>query len=200
MSEPQSALSGARFEGIATIEELRPQGMITLRADLADPAVVDAVKTATGLGLPERRRIVAVETGAGLKAVAWMSPDELLLVLPYIEVRAALTALEAGLKGQHFLAVDVSNARATFRISGPAAREVLAKLCPVDLHPMAFGPGEIRRSRAAQVAAAFWISSPADAVAEQFTLVCFRSVAAYVFDLLTAGATPGGEVGLFAAP
>jgi len=79
-----------------------------------------------------------------------------------------------------------------FRSRGPAAREVLAKLTSTDLYREVFHPGMLCRSRAAQVAAAFWMSG-----AEEFTLVSFRSVADYVFGLLQISARPGGEVGLF---
>lgn len=186
MAEPVSALQGARFDGYAQISEVGPVGMISLRGNPAELAT--AVQAVVGLAMPGPRRI---ET-AGERSVGWMSPDEFLLILPYAEVRVALERLHTALKGQHFLAVDVSDARAVFRINGPKAREVLAKLCPVDLSPGAFQPGELRRTRAAQVAAAIWISGP-----DEFTLVSFRSVAAYVFGILTASATPGGEVGLF---
>ena len=47
----------------------------------------------------------------------------------------------------------------------------------------------IRRTRIAQVAGAFWRSGP-----EEFTLVTFRSVAAYVMALLETSARPGSEL------
>jgi sarcosine oxidase, subunit gamma len=174
--------------GFAEVAELAPLGMIALRGDLADPAMAKAVKAAVGLALPGVRAIV---TDAD-RSVGWMSPDELLLVMPYGQVQTALTALNKALKAKHFLAVDVSDSRAVFRLRGAAARDVLAKLSPTDLSPAAFQPGMLRRSRAAQVAAAFWISGE-----DEFTLVCFRSVADYVFGLLQMSVAPGGEVGLY---
>lgn len=191
MSDVASALGGARFEGFATVEEFGPVGMITLRGALDAPAVQAAVRAAVGVDVPAPRRIEM----AGDKGAGWMSPDELLLTLPYGEVPGVLASLVQALAGEHALVVDVSDARAVFRIRGPQAREVLMKLCPVDLAPASFGPGELRRTRAAQVAAAFWISG-----AEEFTLVSFRSVAGYVFGLLANAAAPGGEIGVFAAP
>ncbi|MFC2967814.1 sarcosine oxidase subunit gamma [Acidimangrovimonas pyrenivorans] len=188
MSDPVSALGGASFDGYVTVREVGPQGMITLRGDLGATRLKEAVKAAVGTEVPDTRRIEMV----GEKGAGWMSPDELLLWLPYAEVPATLAALTAALKGEHALAIDVSDARAVFRIEGAGAREVLAKLCPVDLSPAVFGPGELRRTRAAQVAAAFWMDAEGG-----FTLVSFRSVAAYVMGLLTVSATPGGEVGLF---
>ena len=62
-----------------------------------------------------------------------MSTDELLVLVPYAEVEAKLAAMTNALSGTHALAVNVSDARAVFRVSGPVAREVLGKLAPVDL-------------------------------------------------------------------
>ncbi len=165
-------------ETLARVALAPPMAMLTLRADLGAPAVAAALAGA-GFALPDRRRIVfRGDLGAG-----WMSPDELLLIAPPDRAAAARDALATALADAHHLLVDVSDARAAFTVAGAGAREVLARLCPVDLHPDAFGPGELRRTRAAQVAAAFWMDE-----AGAFTLVCFRSVAGYVQDLLTLSA------------
>lgn len=182
MSKPVSPLNGARFEGFAKIREIGPLGMITLRAKAGTQGLAEAVKTATGCDLPEMRKI----THAGASACAWMSPDEYLLVLPHEGLAAALSALSEGLKGQHHLIADVSDARAVFRIEGEKADQVLRKLSPADLD--ALEAGEVRRSRLAQVAAAFWAEEGG------FTVVCFRSVAGYVMGLLSTSAAKGGEI------
>ena len=191
MSEPVSALAGALFEGLVTVRDCGPTGMITLRGDLASAAMAGALETALGLEIPAVRGIVAAQGGA---QAAWMSPDELLLILPYGQVGAALEALAQGLAGQHHLAEDVSDARALIALEGEEMllREVLAKLAPVDLHPAAFGVGDFRRSRLAQAAGAFWMPQ-----AGQLRIVCFRSVGRYVFDLLAASAAPGAGVEYF---
>ncbi|TDK50440.1 sarcosine oxidase subunit gamma [Antarcticimicrobium luteum] len=188
MSEPISALPGARHDGLARIEEAGLQGMITLRGDLATKPVKAAVAAATGGKTPGLRGVAAGKTGTAL----WMSPDELLLLCPYDEVAQRLEKVTAALGDAHALAVDVSDARAMFSVSGPAAREVLAKLCPVDLSPQAFAPGVVRRSRMAQVPAAIWMPD-----AQGFRVICFRSVARYAFDLLGAAAQPGSAVGVY---
>lgn len=182
MSEPVSALGGALHQGFATIREIGPLGMITLRAKPDVKGLAAAVKAVTGTALPAQRRIEV----NGDRAAGWMSPDEYLLILPYADVAAGLTTLAGKLKGEHHLAVDVSDARAVFRIEGAKADQVLAKLSPVDLARLE--PGELRRSRAAQVAAAFWKDG------EGYTLVSFRSVAGYVMGLLTHSAQPGSEL------
>jgi len=185
MSEAVSALNGQSYSGFATVAEAGLQGMITLRGDLGSAAMKKAVKAATGCDMPAARRIVMNETrGAG-----WMSPDELLILVAYADARATVEALAKALAGEHHLVADVSDARAMFRIAGAEADEVLMKLCPVDFARLA--PGELRRTRAAQVAAALWKSQ-----ADEYTLVSFRSVAGYVFGLLETAARPGAELGL----
>ncbi|MEP2203837.1 MAG: sarcosine oxidase subunit gamma, partial [Tateyamaria sp.] len=67
-----------------------------------------------------------------------------------------------------------------------------AKLAPVDLAPGQFTSGMFRRTRMGQVPAAFWLRE--DGV---FEVICFRSVAQYMFDLLSVAAQPGSEVGHF---
>lgn len=181
MSDPVSALGGAVYDGFARIWETGPLGMITLRAkDLK--GMDKAIKTAVGTKVPEMRRIAR----AGDRACAWMSPDEYLLILPYADVSKTLGVLAKALAGQHHLAVDVSDARAVFRIEGIDAAHVLRKLCPVDLDKLE--PDEVRRTRVAQVAAAFWAED------DGYTLVSFRSVAAYVMAVLSHSAQKSSEL------
>lgn len=181
MSNVVSALGNASFAGFAKITEVGPLGMISLRAKPDVKGLAEAIKAAVGTGVPGQREIEI----AGGKAAGWMSPDEYLLVLPYGETDAALAAIAQAFGGAHHLAVVVSDARAVFRIEGAKADQVLAKLSPVDFATL--GPKELRRTRAAQVAAAFWKDG------DGYTLVCFRSVASYVMGLLTHSAMPGSE-------
>ncbi|MGB3147197.1 MAG: sarcosine oxidase subunit gamma family protein [Paracoccaceae bacterium] len=183
MSKAISALGGKSSTGFVAVSDAGLQGMITLRGDLKSAKVKKAVKAVTGCEMPEMRRIVEK---AG-KAAAWLSPDELLLLVPYVDVQAAVAALEKALAAEHALVADVSDARAMFRIKGDKADEALMKLCPVDFSSLA--EGEIRRTRAAQVAAALWKSA-----ADEFTLVSFRSVGAYVFGTLEVSSRPGAEI------
>ncbi|MCT8327977.1 sarcosine oxidase subunit gamma [Albidovulum sediminis] len=183
MSKAVSALGGVSHQGFAEVAEAGLRGMITVRGDLSSAAMKKAVKAATGTAVPAPRRIEI----AGDRAVAWMSPDELLVMVPYAAAQDAVAALEKALAGEHHLVADVSDARAVFTVRGAKAAEVLMKLCPVDFATLA--EGEIRRTRAAQVAAAFWKSG-----AEEFTLVSFRSVAGYVMGLLEVSSRKGSEL------
>ncbi len=194
MSEPISALGGATFtDGIADISVADPIGMISIRADLSAAFLKKALKKVAGVDIPQMRAIQR----NGDKSVVWMSPDELLLVCVYKDVATILAALKNAAGANHMLAVNVSDARAVFRIKGKHVREVLAKLAPVDMAPDAFAPDMVRRTRLAQVAAAFWMVKSDNGEAEMAELVCFRSVAQYVFDLLKVAAQPGSAVGYY---
>lgn len=186
MFKAVSALNGATFEGFAKVEETGLRGMITVRGDLASKEMAAAVKAATGAAVPAQRKVSTGDKGA----VAWMSPDELLVVVAYEAANAAVATLSDALEGSHALVANVSDARAVFRLTGDDSRDVLAKLAPVDFCKDAFGAGEIRRSRIAQVPAAVWGNEDGS-----FEVICFRSVAQYVFDVLKVSAQSGGEVG-----
>lgn len=182
MREAQSALKGQSVAGFATVTEAGLCGMLSIRADLGSKALAKALK-ALGLGLPGQRAIVTAQG----RSLAWMSPDELLLLCAYDEAGQLADTLAAALSGEHALVVNVSDARALFTISGAKADEVLMKLCPVDFATLK--PGEMRRTRAAQVAAALWRSGPAE-----ISLISFRSVAGYVMGVLEVAARKGGEI------
>ena len=125
--------------------------MITLRGDLR---LWLGVKDCHGLRGPG-----TTAGGAGRrKAVAWMSPDELLILCDYADAPGLTASLTKALDGQFATVANVSDARAVFTLTGAQAGDALAKLCPVDFGAMT--DGDIRRTRAAQVAAAIWVSGP----------------------------------------
>ena len=186
MSDFVSALEGAVFNGIAKVEEAGLCGMISFRGDLSETKVKNAVTGVTGVDMPGQRGCnVNAENG-----LAWMSPDELLIMVEHDKAALVLETLEKGLKGKHYMAENVSDARAVFTVSGQHAAEVIAKLAPVDMST--FAQGEIRRTRLAQVPAAFWMSGE-----NIYTIVCFRSAADYMFGILSAAAQEGSEVNAF---
>ncbi|WP_439138997.1 sarcosine oxidase subunit gamma [Roseicyclus sp.] len=180
----QSALMGAQFDGAITIREMGLQGMITLRTDLV--AASKAVKKITGVAMPAARMISA---GQGMQ-LAWMSPDEVMILCDHAKADALVADLGMALGSQHHLVVNVSDARAMFALSGRSGplRDVIAKITPADIAGLPLG--EMRRTRMQQVAGAIWFEAETEA-----RMICFRSVARYVFGLLSVSAQPGGAVG-----
>ncbi|HKK36192.1 MAG TPA: sarcosine oxidase subunit gamma family protein [Paracoccaceae bacterium] len=159
----------------ATAERLSPRGMVALRAA---PEAMAGVAEAAGVPDPGVRRW----EGAGDRALVWMSPDERLLICPRWDA-AALAGALAEVAG---LAADVSDMRAAFRVSGPGARDVLAKGAAVDLSRAAFGEGDVRRTHVAEVAA--MIRGTGEAA---FELLCFRSVEDHLARWLELATLPG---------
>ncbi len=152
-------------------------GMVALRGG---PDVTGPALRAAGLpDAPERRMSVR----AGALAALWMSPDEILVTAPREEVDALAARLTEAIGDSFGMAVEMSAARAVFALSGGDVQTVLSGLMPVDFDRLA--PEEVRRTRLAQVPAALWREG------DGWRLMCFRSVAVYVEDLLRLGAGQG---------
>ncbi len=185
MSDPVSALNGIVFEGpLVSVKELGAVGMVTIRGDFASKPFAAAIKKVCGGPIPAQRKFEG--------CLGWMSPDELIWTGDYADAAGIASALANELGDEHHLAVNVSDARAVFRLTGQGARELIAKGAPVDMSPASFSPGDLRRTHIGQVAAAFWMNDD-----EGLTLVCFRSYAGYLFDWLSASAKDGATPGLY---
>ncbi len=164
--------------GAVLVAAQRRVAMMTLKADLSNKATRTALKKVLGSAVPAPRKIV--------KGVAWMAPDELLVMVPEGTTPEDLVnQLHTEIKAP-ILAVDVSDARAVMTLKGNAAREVLAKGAPVDLSAEAFAQGDFRRTRLGQVAVAFWMEAD-----DEITLVCFASLKQFMFDWLVNAAQKG---------
>jgi len=188
MSNSVTPLGGIQAKvGAMTLNDMGLQGMITYRGDLSSKALATALKALTGQAVPAQGK-ANVRDGKG---AAWMSPDELLILFPYAEAAQAVGQITKALGEAHHLVVNVSDARGYISLSGQGAAEVMAKNAPVDLHPDVFTSGTFRRSRLGQVAAAFWRDEEG-----AFHVICFRSVAEYLYQLLEVSAQ-GGDVGAF---
>ena len=125
--------------GSLSLCEMPVPGQIDLRGDPADPAFLDVVSAVLGCGLPLKPNTVAE---AGDVTVCWLGPDEWLVLTPPGAEGDMVARLRDGLQGTHSAVVDVTGNRALIRISGTAARDVLAKGCSLDLHPRGFKPGD----------------------------------------------------------
>ncbi len=183
MSEPQTSLF-PQFNGYVTVSCESDMGMIIMRGSVT----AKGLGAALGTSLPKERKIVE---GKEMQ-IAWMSPDELMVLCRKEHVADLITEVEGSLSTQHALVADVSDARAIFKLKGANVREVVAKLAPVDMAPGQFGSGEMRRTRFGQIAGAFWMTGE-----DELNIVCFRSVAEYMYKQLCVSATQGSELDLW---
>ncbi|MFC7344428.1 sarcosine oxidase subunit gamma [Saccharopolyspora griseoalba] len=123
----------------AELAALRGQARLVEEPFLAQQNLRTDAAEAGGMRLPGPNRV----TGDEHRAALWLGPDEWLLI-----------GVTAGT--EHRSAVDVSAARTTLRLRGPAAREVLAALCSLDLHPRVFGPGQVAQTSIARAQVVLW--------------------------------------------
>lgn len=143
-----AAVTGPR--GV-TLAEQPFRTMVNLRAD---PASGAAGRLAAVLGAPLPARCGSTRA-AGTHTVLWLGPDEW-LVVSGADATALTAGLRAALADEPGSVVDVSANRTTVELRGPAARQVLDKGCPLDLHPRAFGPGQAVSTQVGPVPVVLW--------------------------------------------
>ncbi|GLV77167.1 sarcosine oxidase subunit gamma [Streptomyces hygroscopicus] len=143
-----AAVTGAR--GV-TLTERPFLTMVNLRVGPASDAA-RRVEKALGAALPRQCGHTAA---SGPHTVIWLGPDEW-LVLSGADGTSLTAGLRKALGADPGSAVDVSANRTTLELSGPAARQVLEKGCPLDLHPRAFGPGRAVTTTVGPVAVLLW--------------------------------------------
>jgi len=145
--------------------------MVSLRVDPHSTAAI-AVERALGVELPRTAGHVAEH---GQHHVLWLGPDEWLVVSDQ-EPATLVGTMAAAVEGTHASVVDVSANRTVLELTGPAARAVLAKGCPVDLHQRAFQPGmAVTTTLAVRVPMLLWQVEP-----ETYRLLPRSSFAEYV--------------------
>lgn len=152
-------------------------GKINLRGRVADPLFRASVRDIAGIEPPDRPNRVTTE---GARRLIWLGPDEWLLTLPEAEEQRLAADLQARLMGQHAAVTVVGDMRTLIALGGPAAHAVLAKLCPLDLHPRVFGVDDCAQSLVGRVAALIHQRS----VLPDFDLFVDRSYAGWLWQRL----------------
>ncbi len=150
---PRSPLAGA-----AALAESWPGFAISEVTDLAlaslatrrgqETKLRTRAKTRFGFEPPAPGRTAS---GDGMTFL-WTGHEQWFVEAP----ESALGGLEALLRetfGDSAAVTEQSDAWASLRLEGPATRAVLEKLCPLDLHPVAFPPGATGRTTLEHVSA-----------------------------------------------
>ena len=190
--EAESGIFGSAVDASsARLVEGRRRGVITLLGDLATEDAATAVRMAAGVDIPEIGRAAFDGESAALR----MADEELTLFAPYGEVAAKTKFLRETLGGGAYAVADMSDATIALQISGPGARETLAKVAPEDMHPRSFKQGDVVRTDIAAVAGVIIQVSEAP---EVFEIHHARSVSDYVWDLISVAAEKSARIGLFA--
>lgn len=159
-----------------TLSERRGLTMIDLRGSPQRAEFLAGALTALGVQPPlAPNTSVSREDGT----ILWLGPDQWLLIGDCFHEALPLAG--------GFL-TDVSHGRAALRISGPRARELLAKGCNVDLHPTKFLPGQCAQTSIARVSILLHLTNAEG----YFDLYCARSYAGSLWQWLTEAAAEFG--------
>ena len=134
------------------VGEVRGVGVATITARKGQRRALDvAAQSAFGRELPDRPRRVE----AGDTAFVWCGPDQWLACrhpAPPEGMEAMLARAFGGLAA----IVDQSHGRMLLRITGPRAREALAKGVAIDLHPREFKSGYAALTTVAHIGVHLW--------------------------------------------
>ena len=146
---PFDSLAGGRANSIGvTMEAVGARTVVNLRGRIEDPGFLSAMSQAIGVGLPATPNRWDGDDGRG---AIWLGPDEWLIVAPDGEAASLEEAIRAARPGDPWLSVvDLSQSYTALLLAGPRMRELLAKGCPLDLHPRAFGAGNCAQSTLAK--------------------------------------------------
>jgi len=196
LESPLAALTGLgqrvlSVDGASvTLGEQAFTDMLNIRGNAADASFVAAVQSATGLSLPLTANTASVGASGQL---LWLGPDEWVLKFPPSSAQyqhpsaaeAMETTLRHALISQHVSLVPVGHGFTTLVVQGAGAADLLARGCPLDFHPRAFGAGAVAQTHVAKAGATLLCL----AAGTHFELTVRRSFADYLYRwLCEAGA------------
>ncbi|KGU81488.1 sarcosine oxidase subunit gamma [Burkholderia pseudomallei] len=157
--------------------------LVNVRGEPNDPAFVRAFEQVVGCRPPVKPNTVA--RGAD-HDVLWLGPDEWLVRSNGAVAAGALEAkLAQAVQGLYAAAVDVGSGYTIVEVSGARARDVLARGCPLDLHPRVFGVGQCAQSH--YFKASITLVPTGD---DSYDIVVRRSFADYFCRIMLDAATP----------
>jgi heterotetrameric sarcosine oxidase gamma subunit len=179
----RSAISGGG--SAAALTPLDGGTRFILRGDVSS---IGPKLAGNGVSLPE----TACAMADGDKARAlWLGPDEWLIIPTDGQGAELASVIRETLSDVHHQLADVSDYYTEIGVSGARARDLLAKLTTLDMHPRSFRPGQVKGSMFARVPAVLRLAP--DTVPEEFVLTIRWSHADYLWCLL---ALSGREFGL----
>nr|WP_321877500.1 sarcosine oxidase subunit gamma [Paraburkholderia bannensis] len=176
----------ARPSKAFAMRELPFRDLVMVRGEPQDPAFTGAFAQAVGCSLPTQPNTRSVGTEHD---VLWLGPDEWLVrsagPVDAGVLEEKLTGALGGNSGSWATAVDVGSGYTVVELTGARVREVLARGCPLDLHPSLFKEGQCAQSYFFK-ASIVLIPTGAD----RYEIVVRRSFADYFCRILLDAAAP----------
>lgn len=141
-----------------------------------EASVCAALASAIGMRPPaEPNRVEA----RGSTRVLWLGPHRWLVVTPKAPGSDLVGQLRALLPTEAAAVVDLGAGRRVFALSGPRARDVIAKELPIDLHPVAFPPGRCVQGLMTHVGVLVHAIAP-----EAYEIFVYRAFAQHFLEML----------------
>lgn len=181
----------ARDEAAAAVSlhEKALPAAVNLRGIGDDPAFLEAVTQALGLALPLEANTTASNAEV---AILWLGPNEWLVIqheaTPDAEAHLA-TRLRNAPGDFHSAVTEVGESLVCIHLAGARAADVIAKGCPLDLHPGVFGgAGRCAQSHLSKTAITLHKVSDDEGGGPAFDLYTRRSFADYLWRWLSDAA------------
>ncbi|HEV3106094.1 MAG TPA: sarcosine oxidase subunit gamma [Trinickia sp.] len=157
--------------------------LVNVRGELSNSAFVDSFERVVGCRPPAAPNTVV--RGAGYD-VLWLGPDEWLVRSDGPVQAGVLEAkLAEAVQGTYSAVVDVGSGYTVLEVGGERVRDVLARGCPLDLHPRALKQGQCAQSH--------YFKAPIALVPTgdiRFEIVVRRSFADYFCRIMLDAAAP----------
>ena len=131
-----------RYDGIVILAVTRAGLVAVSMPKDGEKAVSDTVRTRLNADLPDVGASVATEDGS--RRLLRLGRDELLLLIEDFVVDPIASARE--IFGPTATFADQTDSYAMLDISGGRSLQALERMCPLDLHPQAFGQNRVSRT------------------------------------------------------
>ncbi|HBP31840.1 MAG: sarcosine oxidase subunit gamma [Advenella sp.] len=156
--------------------------LVNLRGDPENTDFTAALQNTIGIILPTEPNTTAESDHY---CVMWLSPDEWMIRAKGPQAGDLPTRLNVALQGIFCAVTDQSSAYSVLQLSGPKARCVLAKGCPLDLHPRVFGTEQCAQSHYYKTSVL--LRRPNDRTDDCWEVIVRRSFADYAVRMLMDG-------------
>lgn len=142
VASPEPGHYGVPETGL-TMAELTIATAWNVQGDATRPDFVEEVRCLFGLALPAKPNTTS---RSDTLTALWLGPRSWLLAAGGASTLTTFAAKRDVLNRLGGALFDVSASRIAWAIAGPHATTVLAKACPLDLHPRAFAVGACAQS------------------------------------------------------
>jgi len=179
----------SRFMTLSSSTRLTEEPFVAMVDLWVDPDGPGGAASAAVLGIPALPGTPSTVVSGPLATVHWFGPQEWLVTTLDRSGEVLEGQLREVVSEHGGAAVDVSAQRTTLRLRGEHARDVLAKGCSLDLHPLVFGPGSAAQT---MLGLASVVLIPLDDNGTDYRILVRQSFARYLAEWLIDAAEEFG--------